>query len=78
MANEYLTLAEFAAKLGVSRQGIHKRAVLGQIKTLQIGKHRFVPLAEARLWLGVMVNKRRKLVKTDSPAGKAFLSQTLS
>ena len=62
---KYLTVAQFAQRLGVQRYAIYKRLKDGSIKAEQPGLTWLIPVKEADQWTARMVNVRCRLEKVS-------------
>jgi excisionase family DNA binding protein len=58
---EYMSIAEVAGLLGLTRQAIHKRVKKGQIKSIKIGRSYAIPVRDL---VGV-INKNLKADDKD-------------
>ena len=62
---KFLTVQQFADKLGVNRYTIYKRLKKGDIKAVQPGLSWLIPEKEALKWTARKVNVRMRLQKKD-------------
>lgn len=60
--NKYLSMSEFAKKLGISRIAVYKKIKKGQIRAIRIGRSFAIPKKYLTDIMGKTLSKRNKKI----------------